>query len=137
MPDLVKTILANVPDELQQQVGELFSEVITYYFGVRDSYLIARNDGRFDVRMTVEARKLYTHRLGEQTSAVLDWPLTVVIEDEQGTVLHKGTLLFTSEEQAFDITLDGKPHTIKLDPGFVLPAAHTPFRTRAVGTKPS
>lgn len=70
--DLVNALRANAPADKQQLITDLFERITLYDLKVTDVTSTERADGRFDVAITVEARKLYADGQGEETEAPLE-----------------------------------------------------------------
>ena len=131
LPDLTEAIVQHTPPNLRGRVAELFESVITYRFGVLDAVAQLGESG-YQVELMVEAQKLYTRELGEQKPEVMDWPLTLVVEDREGNVIYESELLMTAEQQSIELNLAAEPFRVRLDPHLSLPGPITPNRDRRV-----
>lgn len=69
--DLIAALRANAPADKQQLITDLFERITLYDVKVTDVTSTERADGRFDVAITVEARKLYADGQGVETESPL------------------------------------------------------------------
>ena len=69
--DLIAALRANAPADKQQLITALFERITLYDVKVTDVTSTERADGRFDVAITVEARKLYADGQGVETESPL------------------------------------------------------------------
>lgn len=70
--DLVAALRANAPADKQALITDLFQRIALYDVKTDDTVATRRADGRWDVAVTVEARKLYADGEGEETEAPLN-----------------------------------------------------------------
>lgn len=70
--DLVAALRANAPADKQALITDLFQRIALYDVKTKDTAATRRADGRWDVAVTVEARKLYADGEGEETEAPLN-----------------------------------------------------------------
>lgn len=69
--DLINALRAEAPADKQALITDLFQRITLYDVKVADVAVTDRPDGRFDVTVTVEARKLYADGQGVETEAPL------------------------------------------------------------------
>jgi len=70
--DLIALIRANAPEDKQALITDLFERITLYDLKTTASTATRRADGRWDVSITVEARKLYADGKGVETEAPLN-----------------------------------------------------------------
>lgn len=70
--DLVNAIRAEAPADKQALITDLFEKITLYDVKTRSVTATKRADGKWDVALTVEARKLYADGKGEETEAPLN-----------------------------------------------------------------
>ena len=70
--DLIAALRAEAPADKQALITDLFERITLYDVKVADVAVTDRPDGRFDVAVTVEARKLYADGQGVETEAQLN-----------------------------------------------------------------
>jgi ABC-2 type transport system permease protein len=75
--DLVAALRAEAPADKQQLITDLFEKITLYDIKTTDVAVKKRTDGRFDVTLTVEARKLYADGKGKETEAPMAETLDV------------------------------------------------------------
>ncbi|HYG27957.1 MAG TPA: M1 family aminopeptidase [Caulobacteraceae bacterium] len=75
--DLIALIRAEAPADKQQLITDLFERITLYDVKTTGMAVKERADGRFDVSLTIEARKLYADGLGKETEAPMNEVLDV------------------------------------------------------------
>lgn len=75
--DLVSALRAEAPADKQALITDLFEKITLYDIQTRSVAVKKRADGRFDVTLTVKARKLYADGKGKETEAPLNETLDV------------------------------------------------------------
>ncbi len=70
--DLVAALRANAPADKQALITDLFEKITLYDVKTTAASATKRADGRWDVSLTVDARKLYADGQGEETAAPLN-----------------------------------------------------------------
>ncbi|NBW07372.1 MAG: aminopeptidase [Caulobacteraceae bacterium] len=70
--DLVAALRANAPADKQALITDLFEKVTLYDLKTTATRAVRRADGRWDVTITVEAKKLYASGKGVETEAPLN-----------------------------------------------------------------
>ncbi|MGE5500808.1 MAG: M1 family aminopeptidase, partial [Ignavibacteriales bacterium] len=95
--DLIADFRAEAPADKQQLITDLFEKITLYDVKTTGLTVKKRPDGRFDVTMTVEARKLYADGHGKETQAPLnetmDVGLFTAMPGEKGFA-HKSVVAF-------------------------------------------
>ena len=86
--DLIADFRAEAPADKQQLITDLFEKITLYDVKATNLSVRKRPDGRFDVRLTVEAKKLYADGHGKETQAplneVMDVGLFTAMPGEKG-----------------------------------------------------
>ncbi|MFN4041773.1 MAG: ABC transporter permease/M1 family aminopeptidase [Brevundimonas sp.] len=70
--DLIQAIRAEAPADKQDLITDLFEKITLYDLKTTAATATRRADGRWDVAVTVEARKLYADGKGEETESPLN-----------------------------------------------------------------
>jgi ABC-2 type transport system permease protein len=70
--DLVSLLRANAPADKQALITDLFEKVTLYDLKTTATRAVRRADGKWDVTLTVEAKKLYASGKGVETEAPLN-----------------------------------------------------------------
>jgi ABC-2 type transport system permease protein len=103
MIDLIAAFRAHAPADKQALITDLFEKITLYDVKARSATVRKRADGRYDVALVVEAKKLYADGRGKETPAPLSESLDVG--------------LFTAEpgKSGFDVSkvLAFEPRTIR------------------------
>lgn len=94
--DLIAAIRANAPADKQDLITDLFERITLYDVKTTAASATRRADGKWDVSMTVEARKLYADAQGAETTAPLNETMEVGLfaaEPGQGAFDQKDVVL--------------------------------------------
>ena len=75
--DLVAALRAEAPADKQGLITDLFEKITLYDLQTKAMTVTKRKDGRYDVVLTVEAKKLYADGKGKETPAPMDEVLDV------------------------------------------------------------
>ncbi|MFI4950471.1 MAG: ABC transporter permease/M1 family aminopeptidase [Caulobacterales bacterium] len=123
--ELVADFRAEAPADKQQLITDLFEKITLYDFKAKTAVAKKRPDGRWDVTLTVDAKKLYASGQGKETEA----PLTGETVDvgvftaEPGKkdfsardVLFMKPLAVRTGAQTFTVTVAKKPAYAGVDP---------------------
>jgi ABC-2 type transport system permease protein len=123
--ELVGDFRAEAPADKQQLITDLFEKITLYDFKTRTAVARKRPDGRWDVTLTVEAKKLYANGKGKETEA----PLTGETVDVGVFTAEPGKKAFSAKDvlymqrqpvksgaQTFTVTVDRKPLYAGVDP---------------------
>jgi aminopeptidase N len=122
--DLIRRFRAVAGPEHQQLITDLFEKITLYDVKVTDAKAKRRTDGRWDVALEVEARKLYADGKGKETEAPLDELFDVgAFKVEPGrkgydksSVLAVARTRVHSGKQTLAIVTDKEPNFAGVDP---------------------
>ena len=70
--DLIAALRAQAPADKQGLITDLFEKITVYDVKTTRAVVTPRQDGRFDVVLTLNAKKFYVDGLGKETEAPLD-----------------------------------------------------------------
>jgi aminopeptidase N len=123
--ELVNDFREVAPPDKQQLITDLFEKITLYDFKAKTAVARKRPDGKWDVTLTVDAKKLYANGQGKETQA----PLTDEVVDigvftaEPGKkdfsakdVLYMKPLAVRTGTQTYTVTVDKKPLFAGVDP---------------------
>ena len=125
--DLVNALRDQAGDDPQAQrlITDLFEKITLYDLKTKTAVASKRPDGRYDVTLTVDARKVYADGKGKETPAILQDEIfdIGVFTAEPGKkgfsskdVLYFQTRPIHSGVQSFTVTVDKPPKFAGLDP---------------------
>jgi ABC-2 type transport system permease protein len=122
--DLIAALRAVAPADKQALITDLFERITLYDVKVNETTATRRSDGRWDVTVTVEARKLYADGQGVETEAPLNETFDIGLfsaEPGDGAFDAGDVLLFERRplrtgEQTFRFTTAQKPTFAGVDP---------------------
>jgi aminopeptidase N len=124
--DFVAMLREEVGDNPAHQalITDIFERITLYDARVVSASASPRSDGRFDVTMVVEARKLYADGEGQETEAPLAEEFEIGIytaEPGEGAFSRDDVVLFTrhpvrSGRQTITLTVEHEPRFAGIDP---------------------
>jgi aminopeptidase N len=111
------------PDQ-QQLITDLFEKITLYDLKARDSKVVKRPDGRYDVTLNFEAKKLYADGHGKETAAPMkEWVDVGLFTREPGKEGYKPEdmllmkrIAVHSGAQSVTLTVDKAPSLAGIDP---------------------
>jgi hypothetical protein len=113
---------AVTPDSLRYVITDLFETITLYDNKVEDATVTRRPDGRFAVRLVVDAKKLRADSLGEEKEiAVGDYVDVGVFGERQpgnrlGQPLYLRKHRITAARTTIDVVVDREPRRAGIDP---------------------
>lgn len=122
--DLVAALRAEAPADKQGLITDLFEQITLYDLKTRDMTVKKRADGRYDVTLTIEAKKLYASGKGKETPAdmteLLDVGLFLAMPGDKGFDSSKVVVLerrpIHTGSQTLTFTVDKAPKYGGVDP---------------------
>lgn len=123
--DLVDALRAEAGPEHQQLITDLFEKITLYDLKTKTASAKKRADGRYDVTLTVEARKMYADGKGKETPAAMTGEVfdVGVFTAEPGKkrfsakdVLYFQLQPFRTGTQTLTVTVDKPPKFAGVDP---------------------
>jgi aminopeptidase N len=123
--DLVAAFKAEAPADKQGLIDDLFEKITLYDVKTTAVSAKKRPDGRWDVHMTVQAKKIYADKKGKETEAPMvgeSYDFGVFnAKPGDGAFDRKNVLLFqrlplSSGRHAYDFVVDRKPSWAGVDP---------------------
>jgi aminopeptidase N len=128
--DLRDAILSKAPVTKREEIKELFSSVITYQVGLTDAVYQQLPDGKYKIRLNIQAQKLYTTDLGQQKSTTLNLPFTISLDDERGNNIYLQKHQINQQQGTIDIVTNKLPTFAAVDGNYVLPSAFLQDNTK-------
>lgn len=120
--DALDAFYAHTPDSLDYLVKDLFEDITLFENRCREASATQLPDGRWEVKIKVEAAKLKAGEQGKETPAPLNDYIEIgaFAEPEPGKTygktLHRQRVKITQAEQWFTFTLTQKPEKAGVDP---------------------
>ena len=141
--DLVRHLkaVAGTPQEMTL-ISDLFERITLFDLEVRTAEVEARNDGRFDVTITVSAKKLEADGQGRESERPLDMPIDIGVftmrpDDKDfapDAVLHLAKHRIRSGDNTVRVTVDRRPAFVGIDPYVKLIDRNADDNVKAVGS---
>ena len=122
--DLVQLLRANAPADKQALITDLFEKITLYDLRTTATSAVRRSDGRWNVTLTVEAKKLYAGGKGAETEAPLNETIDIGVfsaEPGKGAFDRRNVLAFERRPvrtgtQTFRFVTATKPTFAGVDP---------------------
>jgi ABC-2 type transport system permease protein len=113
---LIKRIREVTPAHLQYVIDDMFESIIIFDNRATKATYKQLPNGKFEVTMTVVAKKRKSDDLGKETDVALnDW-IDIGVLDEKGAPIFIEKRKIEKEETEFVITVDKKPSKAGIDP---------------------
>ncbi|MEO1299220.1 MAG: peptidase, partial [Cyanobacteria bacterium J06636_16] len=130
--DLRDVIVAQAPADQRAAIEELFAQVVTFQVGLTDAVFEPLANGDYRIQLQVDAQKLYTTQLGQQTAAVLDLPLTISLRNEAGEVIHEEERYLQDAQATVELVVSERPVSASVDGDYALPSSFLQDNTKRV-----
>jgi ABC-2 type transport system permease protein len=123
--EFISYIEAETPPNLRPLLDDLFRRITLYENKVQEASYAKRPDGRYDVALTVNAKKLNADGQGKETEVKLDdWVEIGVFGEKpvagrkkpEETVLYLQKVRMTAPRATFRMTVDAVPVRAGIDP---------------------
>jgi ABC-2 type transport system permease protein len=126
--DLVALFRAEAPADKQALITDLFEKITLYDLKTKAVNVKARKDGKFDVTLTIEAKKLYADGKGKETASPMTEMLDVGVFTAQpgkkgfgkGNIEVLQRRPIKSGSQTVTFTVAKKPTWVGVDPYNIL-----------------
>jgi ABC-2 type transport system permease protein len=122
--DLTSRLRAQAGPEYQDLITDLFEKITLYELKATAARASEQPDGRWQVEIDVEAKKLYADELGVESEAPLEGLFDIGVFTAEpgsagfadGSVLSLQKQRVQSGKQTFTVTVDEEPKFVGLDP---------------------
>ena len=115
--DLVRHLRAATPDSLRGAVADLFEHVTLWETKAAGATYRRRADGKYDVEVTVETRKIRADSLGNETDLPVDDRIDIgVYAAGRNEPIYLRKHRITSSPQTVRVTVDRVPRRAGIDP---------------------
>ena len=124
--ELLEEIRAAVPGEPEKFVGELFERITTYDARLMAATSAERADGRYLIRVELEARKRQSDGAGAEREVPIDDQIDVAVYGERAGGERRAPLLILEARRVagspavFEIVVDRPPSRVEIDPWYKL-----------------
>jgi ABC-2 type transport system permease protein len=115
---LIEELRRVTPAEAQELITDLFERITLYENRAEKATMRTLPDGRYEVKVSVSAKKLQADALGAETERPLDDAITVGVLDERGRALHLEKQRFKEGHKEVTMVFASKVAPIKagIDP---------------------
>ena len=121
--ELLDYVRAEAPADKQTLITDLFEKISFYDNRVVDATAKKRDDGKYDVTLTLAAKKRYADGQGNETAATLDDDIDVGVfarkpgaKEKDETVLFLEKRRLSDENPVVTVTVDAEPYEAGIDP---------------------
>jgi len=123
--DLLAALQAETPEELRPWVAEMFEHITLYENRATAAVARLTDDGRYEVTLTIDARKVRAGEQGEETEVALNDLIDIGVFDGEGDPLYLEKHRIDDETTEVTIFVDGEPARAGIDPYHKLIDRHT------------
>jgi len=122
--DFLRILRAEAGPEHETLISDLFEKIVLFELKATGLSVTRRSDGRFDVRLTVEAKKLEANGKGVETEVPLDYAIDIglfvrhpyEVTEGDGHVLLLERRAVAAGKNVFEFVLDAEPQFGGIDP---------------------
>ena len=122
--DFMRAIRAEAPADKQALITDLFEKITLYDIKTKAASVKTRADGRFDVTLTIDAKKMYADGKGKETPASLNETMDIGLftaepgkkDFKAGNVVLYERRPIRSGVQTLTFTVDRAPKWAGIDP---------------------
>ncbi len=114
--ELLADIRAATPPEMRYLIDDLFERIVIYDNRAIKATATPLPGGRYEVGVTVVAKKRVADALGKETDAPLADLIDIGVVDDQGEPIALERHRIELEENSFKFTVDRKPAKAGIDP---------------------
>jgi aminopeptidase N len=123
----VDDLLSRTPDSLKQFVNDQFASITLYDNRMKEANATKTSDGKYEITMTFECKKLYADSIGNERPAKLNDYIEIgcfdkAISDKEnyGKSIWRKKIKVKEGINTFSVKIDQLPEKAALDPLFVL-----------------
>jgi len=120
--DALDEFYAQTPDSLDYIVKDLFEDITLFENRTTDATMKELPDGKYEVTIKVECRKLKADDLGKETEAPVNDYIEIGAfakpehDKKYGKTLYRQRVKITQKDNTFTFIVDAKPHKAGVDP---------------------
>jgi aminopeptidase N len=121
--ELLDYIRAQTPPQKQKLLDEMFAKIVLYDTKVTAASSKQRTDGKFDVHIEFESKKVEADGVGKESPLQLDdWMEVGVFARKAGESERTERALYlqlqhiTQDKGTFDVVVDAEPYEVGVDP---------------------
>ena len=121
-----------VPEDLDYILSDWFEKITFYDAGIQDAACQSKEDGRYQITIAYNIKKIHADGLGHETEAPLRDLIPVGIYDSEGEELYYEKHWIYSDHGTLEITVDEEPAAAVIDPHFLLIDKNTKDNRRSL-----
>ncbi|WP_244299765.1 ABC transporter permease/M1 family aminopeptidase [Aquimarina algiphila] len=116
--DFISYLESRIPDAMQYLVKDWLKEITLYDYRLKTATYTAKNNGKYDVSMSIEAHKIKVDSLGNEHNVQQhDWvDIGVYADADEKKLIHVKRVLFTDQNMSFTFEVDHIPIKAAIDP---------------------
>ena len=120
--DFIHYLEPQVPDSLNYLIEDWFKSITLYDFRLKEATYMKNNQGKFEVTLKMENRKLKADTIGnEQEVPLNDWVDVGLFKDsEENELLAMERIKFNKNQQNYTFIVDTIPAKAAIDPKRIL-----------------
>ncbi|MGH9764036.1 MAG: M1 family metallopeptidase, partial [Blastocatellia bacterium] len=114
--DLIACLRKETPADFQYLFDDLFENITLYDNRALSGSYTQRPDGKYDVRLTVQAKKMRADGHGKETEIPVSDLIDIGVLDEKGNYLYLRRQKIDREQTEVTLTVDKQPDRAGIDP---------------------
>lgn len=120
--DFLRHLEPQIPDSLNYLIEDWFKSITLYDFRLKEATYVKNENGKYEVTLTMENRKLKADTIGNETEVPLDdWvDVGLFADDDEEKLLAIERIKFTGHSQTHVLTVDTIPAKAAIDPKRIL-----------------
>ena len=120
--DFLSILEPKVPDSLHYLINDWFKEITLYDYRLKEATYSKREDGKYEIYLSIEAYKVKADSLGNETQETPnDWVyIGLFADDDEEELMMEKKVKFDSENLSFTLVADSLPAKAAIDPRRIL-----------------
>jgi hypothetical protein len=114
--DLLAALRAETPEDLHPWLADLFEHITLYENRATEAVAKETGEGRYEVTLSFESKKLRAGEQGEETEVALNDPIDIGVFDSDGEPLYLERFRLDGSVSEVTVTVEGEPATAGIDP---------------------
>ncbi|MHC4991672.1 MAG: M1 family aminopeptidase, partial [Planctomycetota bacterium] len=114
--DLLAALQAETPEDLQSWLNDMFEHITLYENQAKEAIAREIDEGRYEITLSFESRKLRAGEQGEEIEVALNDPVDIGVFDEEGSALHREKRRLDGSISEVVVVVEGEPATAGIDP---------------------
>ncbi len=114
--DLLAALRDETPEEFRPWLEEMFEQITLYENRATEATARDLGEGRYEVTLRFESRKLHAGEQGKETEVPLNDPIDIGVFDDEDKPLYFERHRLDGSVREVTVTVEGKPAKAGIDP---------------------